>query len=155
MLTGCSFRPLRKVKGKKVLFPLVIPATPEELRTRIRDLETALAVSTSLLHRLAQRLETKLGPGFLGDELQKFANSLPGVREFIARIDRLISEGQQPAAAREFREYAGVTWDQAHDAIAKWGCHPTDEKVRSLQLSNWARAMCVGVQASAGLQPMD
>jgi hypothetical protein len=127
------------------VFPF-IAMTEQHLSPRVLELKQALSNSIGLLHTLVQQVEKKLGPGSLGEELNQFANSGPAVRAFMSRIDQLISEGQQPVAAREFREFAGGTWDQAHDAIAKWTDCAINEKIRSLQLALWVKSQNRGEQ---------
>jgi hypothetical protein len=71
-----------------------------DLSIRVQNLEAALAVSMNLLQSLAEKLESRLGPGFLGEELEQFAAIGRQSAEQVAEIDRLVKENQQPAAAR-------------------------------------------------------
>ncbi len=126
------------------MIPLFIPMTfaSTDLPARVQRLESALALTLGLLHTLLDRLECKLGPGFLDEELRRLTTD-GGLtaREAVAQIDVPIQQGQQPKAARLFRELAGVTWDEVHAAIGGWGTYPFEQKVRWLQLSQWVKAL--------------
>lgn len=134
-------------------WPPFVPAGSPDLAVRVQQLESALALSLGVLQTLLERLESKLGPGFLGEELGPLAASGgPATREQAGRIDALVQQGQQPKAAHLFRELAGVTWDQAHDVIGRWGAYPFDQKVRWLQVALWVKAL--GARPpGAGAQP--
>jgi hypothetical protein len=101
-----------------------IPGTvePPDLTVRVQQLESALALSQGLFHLLVERLESRLGPDFLGEEFRRLT-AAGGSRaaEDVRQLDCLVRQGQQPKAACRFRELAGVTWDQAHDVIGRWG----------------------------------
>ncbi len=109
-----------------------------DLSIRVQNLEAALAVSMNLLQSLAEKLESRLGPGFLGVELEQFAAIGRQSAEQVAEIDRLVKENQQPAAARVIREMSGVTWDQAHYITNRWTSLQFQQKVRWLQLNQLA-----------------
>jgi hypothetical protein len=109
-----------------------------DLSIRVQNLEAALAVSMNLLQSLAEKLESRLGPGFLGEELEQFAAIGRQSAEQVAEIDRLVKENQQPAAARVIREMSGVTWDQAHYITNRWTSLQSKQKVRWLQLNQLA-----------------
>src|SRR5437660_68259 len=89
------------------------------LAERVRRLEVALVLTLDALQTLAERLEDRFGPEFLDGGLRQLGTvgSDADLEEVIDNIDRLVREGQQPAAARQFREAFGATWDQAHQAI--------------------------------------
>jgi hypothetical protein len=109
-----------------------------DLSIRVQNLEAALAVSMNLLQSLVEKLESRLGPGFLGEELEQFAAIGRQSAEQVAEIDRLVKENQQPAAARVIREMSGVTWDQAHYITNRWTSLQSNQKVRWLQLNQLA-----------------
>ncbi|HEY4258544.1 MAG TPA: hypothetical protein VGM98_00230, partial [Schlesneria sp.] len=92
----------------------------------------------NLLQSLVDKLEVRLGPGFLGEELEQFAVIGRQAAEQVAEIDRLIKENQQPGAARVIREMSGVTWDQAHYITNRWTSLQSKQKVRWLQLNQLA-----------------
>lgn len=120
--------------------PFVIPMThvSPDLSVRVQNLEAALAVSMNLLQSLVDKLEVRLGPGFLGEELEQFAAIGRHSAEQVAEIDRLVKENQQPAAARVIREMSGVTWDHAHYITNRWTSLTFKQKVRWLQLNQLA-----------------
>lgn len=120
--------------------PFVIPMNQvsSDLLVRVQNLEAALAVSMHLLQSLVDKLEVRLGPGFLGEELEQFAAIGCHAAEQVAEIDRLVKENQQPAAARVIREMSGVTWDEAHYITNRWTSLQFKQKVRWLQLSQLA-----------------
>jgi hypothetical protein len=127
-----------------VLFPLILPTVTDnaDLSARVRRLETTLALSLELVQLLFERLEDKLGPGFLGEELQRLTTyRAADARQEAARIDALVRQGRQPEAARVLREVAGVTWDQAHDVTRRWQASPLEQTVRWLQLTQLLRVM--------------
>ena len=127
-------------------FPNFIPASlgTLDLAARVQQLEGALTLSLGVLQALLERLESRFGPHFLGGELGPLAAAGgPAAREAAGRIEALVQEGQQPKAARLFRELAGVTWDQAHDVIGRWSAYPFEQKVRWLQAALWARALAI------------
>lgn len=109
-----------------------------DLSIRVQNLEAALAVSVKLLQSLAEKLESRLGPGFLGEELEQFTAIGCQAAEQVAEIDRLVKENQQPAAARVIREMSGVTWDQAHYITNRWTSLQSSQKARWLQLNQLA-----------------
>lgn len=112
-----------------------------DLSIRVQNLESALAVSMNLLQSLVDKLENRLGPGFLGEELEQFAAIGRQSTDQVAEIDRLIKEGQQPAAARVIRDMSGVTWDQAHYITNRWTSLQSNQKARWLQLNQLAHQM--------------
>jgi hypothetical protein len=112
-----------------------------DLSIRVQNLEAALAVSMNLLQSLTEKLESRLGPGFLGEELEQFTAIGCQVAEQVAEIDRLVKENQQPAAARVIREMSGVTWDQAHYITNRWTSLQPRQKVRWLQMNQLAHAV--------------
>ncbi len=59
----------------------------------------------------------------------------------INKIDGLVREGQQPAAVRHYREAFGVTWDQALTAIGGWESCTSEERVRSLRVVRFIKAL--------------
>lgn len=128
------------------MFPIPFPRPSAvdwlELRERVQMLETALALTQGLLQDLLGRLEGKLGPGFLGENLVLVANDT-GLEagEHGARIDTLLRQGKQPEAARFVREFAGVTWDQAHYATKRWEYWPPEQRLRWVQLALWVKAL--------------
>jgi len=112
------------------------------LDLRVSRLENALSRTLEVLHSLLQKLENRLGPDFVGEEigpLLQFAGSQ--AHDAVARIDALIRQGKQPEATRLFREVTGITWDQAHDVIERWGAYSPAEKERWLQLHRWVQAL--------------
>lgn len=109
-----------------------------DLSIRVQNLEAALAVSMNLLQSLTEKLENRLGPGFLGEELEQFAAIGRHSAEQVAEIDRLVKQNQQPAAARVIREMSGVTWDQAHYISNCWASMQSHQKVRWLRLNQLA-----------------
>jgi hypothetical protein len=124
------------------MFPIIFPVASPDLAVRVQQLENALALSLELVHTLLKRLEFKLGSGFLGEELERLiAAQGPTAKDEARRIDALVEQGQQPKAARHFRELAGVTWDQAHDIIGRWGSYSFEQKVRHLQIAVWVKAL--------------
>ena len=120
-----------------VPFIVPVPHSSPDLAIRVQNLEAALAVSMNLLQSLVDKLETRFGPGFLGDEFDQFAAIGRHVAEQVAEIDRLIKEGHQPAAARAIREMCGVTWDQAHYITNRWTSLQVKQKTRWLQLNQF------------------
>jgi hypothetical protein len=76
-----------------------IPTSVEsaDLSVRVQHLEKALAASFGLLYTLFERLEVRLGPGFLGEELGRMT-AVEGwtAEEEVTRIDTLLQQGQQP-----------------------------------------------------------
>jgi hypothetical protein len=131
-----------------VFFPIIPPSqTSPDMGARVQQLEKALNLSLTLLQTLFERLETKLGPGFLGDDLRPLstANGL-GAEEEVRQFDKLLREGHLPTGVRRFKELTGATWEQANDVMARWSSYPTEQKVRWLRLALWVRAL--GVQAA-------
>lgn len=112
-----------------------------DLSIRVQILEAALAVSMNLLQSLTEKLESRLGPGFLGEELEQFTAIGCQAADQVAEIDRLVKENQQPAAARVIREMSGVTWDQAHYITNRWTSLQLRQKVRWLQMNQLAHAV--------------
>jgi len=113
------------------------------LEARVERLEHALALSFSTMQTLAERLQSKFGDEFLGSDL-KLLVATDTQAESAATfeiLDRLIGEGQQPAAARLFRDKFGVTWDEAHFFVDRWGIHSGKEKIRWLRLMHCIRAL--------------
>jgi len=110
-----------------------------DILMRIRNLETALTASMNVIQSLVQKLEAKLGPGFLGDDFIGFADLSRDSADQLAQIDQLIKEGKQPAAARLVREMAGITWDQAHYATQHWLAMSREKKIRWLQFTQWSQ----------------
>jgi hypothetical protein len=126
------------------LTPLL--ATPllaqlSETRARLQQFERALTMTFGLLHDLLERLESKLGPGFLSPELARLAEGTSSGREEVAEIDALIKQGQQPKAARLVRELGGITWDEALALIARWHSYTVEQRLRWVQLARWLKMM--------------
>lgn len=112
------------------------------LEMRVERLESALLLSLGLLQTLRERVESKLGPDFLGEEFKLLAvDTNSPARQEVTRIDGLIQAGQQPKAARLFRDLTGVTWDEAHHIISRWGAFPFEQKVKWLQLALWVKVL--------------
>jgi hypothetical protein len=133
------------------MIPVFIPVAvgPPDLPVRVQQLERALTVTLNLLQVVVERLESKMGPGFLGADLERLAVGASQAREQAAQIDALVRQGQQPKAARLVREWAGVPWDQAHTLIGRWDSYPPEQRVRWLQLAGWIKA--AGAQDPAGV----
>lgn len=124
--------------------PVFLPLGLEsrDLPVRVQQLESALAISLGLLHTLWERLESKLGPDFLGEELVRLtAAGGSNAKEHVHQLDALVQQGQKPKAARQFRELSGVSWDQAHDFIGRWSSYSFDQKVRCIQISQWVQTL--------------
>jgi hypothetical protein len=119
--------------------PVIVPVPQSipDLAMRVQNLEAALASSMHLLQSLVEKLETRFGPGFLGEEFEQFASIGRHVADQVAEIDRLIKDGHQPAAARAIREMCGVTWDQAHYITNRWPSLQAKQKIRWLQLNQF------------------
>jgi hypothetical protein len=125
------------------------PYTNVDLDRRVLQLERALTMSLDLLCTLVDKLDSKFGPGFLGEELQRLTGtSEMHAREDIGRVEELLKQDQQPKAARLFRELTGVTWDQAHDIIGRWSQYSLQEKTRWLQIGRWVKSFDAATAAS-------
>ncbi|MGL4551333.1 MAG: hypothetical protein ACRC33_09100 [Gemmataceae bacterium] len=133
-----------------VMIPMVLPVAAEsgDLVARVRRLEHALALSLEVTQLLIERLEAKLGPGFVGEELGRVSGG-GDVRSDVARIDDLVRHGKQAEAARHFRELAGVTWDEAHNAIRRWQPASLETTIRSIQVAKWLRVLSGAIAAAA------
>lgn len=106
-----------------VPLPAGDPAELAELRARVLLLERTLA--TALAH---------LSAGGVSEAEQGAA------QEAVAEVGRLVGSGRAPEAARRYRELFGVTWDDAHTAVARWHATRCDELARQLWLKRWAEA---------------
>jgi hypothetical protein len=115
------------------MFPIPIPvpagdpAEVAELRARVLFLEHALAAA---LKRLAAA----------GIGIDSGAADEGAAREAVAEVGRLVAGGKAPEAARRYRELFGVTWDEAHTAVARWQAARSEELARRLWLKRWAEA---------------
>jgi hypothetical protein len=122
-----------------VVSPTVAATTlSPEFILRIKNQEVALATTIRLLHTLADKLEAKFGPDFLGDEFRQLAQSGRGAEAQIVRIDQLLKQGDQPTAARELRDAAGITWDEAHLITGNWSSYSRDQKLQWIQVHQWS-----------------
>ena len=103
-------------------------------------------MSLDVLQAVVERLECKLGPEFLGADLQHLtmAASDAELQEVVQRIDGLVIAGQKPAAARHFRESFGGTWDQAHATIGAWNSYSREQKLRWLRLARYLKTLETG-----------
>lgn len=110
-----------------------------DLHMRVKNLETALAASMRLTQALLRTLDSKFGPGFLGEELAGLLTVGQETTQQISQIDQLIKEGKQSTAARFVRDLTGVTWDQAHYVTQHWQGMPRDKKIGWLQMAQWSR----------------
>jgi hypothetical protein len=92
---------------------------------------------------LVERLQAKLGPGFLGEDLEQFtgATTAAKLHEEVAEIDRFLSDGHQPKAIRHFHDVFGHTWDEAHAAIQQWNNKSPAEKLRSVRLARYIKSL--------------
>lgn len=121
--------------------PVVPPQVSPELVARVRNLEAALAKSMNLFQLLADKLESRLGPDFLGPELSQMQNIGRDTDQQIAQIDQLIKEHKQPAAARVLREMSGATWDEALQITNRWSTIRREQKARWLQFHQWTHML--------------
>lgn len=122
-----------------VTYPM--PEGPLELQGRIQQLELALSMSLELFQKLTERLEAKLGPDFLGEELSRLATAATPAQDEVRAIDAMLKQDQLSQATRRLRELAAVTWDQAHAIIARWESTTFDQKVRMIQTGQWIHAL--------------
>ena len=113
------------------------------LQQRVERLEHALVLSLDVIQTLLGKLEGRLGSNVVGPELRRWQASRPepALVQALNEINDLVKAGQSPKAARLFREAFGVTWDQAHQAIAEWHRHSQEEKLRWLRLVSWIKTM--------------
>jgi len=123
--------------------PVAIPTESASLEERVRRLEQALALSLDAFQAVVERLESKFGHEFLGDDLQHLtaAGSDVDLLRIVESIDRSLTAGEKPAAARKFREAFGCTWDQAHQAIGQWRSHSREQKLRWLRLTRYIKTL--------------
>jgi hypothetical protein len=121
-------------------------ASPD-LGVRVQQLEKALNLSLTLLQTLLERLETKLGPAFLGEDLRLLTTTEGlAAEDEVSQLDTLLRKGQLPIGVRRFRELTGATWSQANEVMARWDSYPLEQKIRWLRLAQWVRAL--GAQAA-------
>jgi hypothetical protein len=108
-----------------LIVPLPVGDSAElfELRARVLLLEQALWIALSRL------------PAADGKAVDQSA-----AQEAIAEVGRLIGSGRAPEAARRYRELFGVSWDEAHAAVAKWQSARGEELARRLWLKRWIEA---------------
>jgi hypothetical protein len=99
------------------------PAELAELRLRVLMLEQALAAALS-----------RLSAAGIGEVDQGAAH------EAVVEVGRLVACGRAPEAARRYRELFGVTWDEAHAAVARWHAARGEELARRLWLKRWVEA---------------
>ncbi|MFC1596601.1 hypothetical protein ACFL5Q_01460 [Planctomycetota bacterium] len=123
--------------------PMVISPESAPLEDRVRRLEQALVLSLEALQSVVERLESKFGHEFLGTDLQHLtaAGSDADLQGILESIDRSLTAGEKPAAARQFREAFGCTWDQAHHAIGQWRSHSPEPKLRWLRLARYIKTL--------------
>lgn len=95
-----------------------------ELRARVHFLERVLAAALS-----------RLSAADIGAADQGAA------QQAVAEIGRLVGGGRAPEAARRYRELFGVTWDEAHTAVARWQAARGEEMARRLWLKRWVEAL--------------
>jgi hypothetical protein len=91
-----------------------------ELRARVVVLERALTAA------LSQLSESDVG-----------AAERRAVEEAVTEILQLAGSGRAPEAARHYRSQFGVTWDEAHTAVAKLNPKRVEELARRLWLKRW------------------
>lgn len=122
--------------------PMMIPVPDHSNDKRIRQLEQALILSLDMTQALMERLEAKLGQGFLGADLKRLlpTGTQADLEREATEIDRLIAEGQRPAAVKHFRENFAVTWDEAQEAVSTWTRHSKPDKLRSLKLARFIKS---------------
>src|SRR5262245_57008015 len=58
-------------RGARMIIPMPMPVESPDLKVRVQQLESALALALGLLQTLLGRLELKMGDGFLGEELER------------------------------------------------------------------------------------
>lgn len=121
--------------------PMMIPVPDHSNDKRIRQLEQALIMSLDVTQALMERLEAKLGPGFLGADLTRLlpTGTQAEIEREAVEIDRLIAEGQKSAAVKHFREQFAVTWDEAQEAVSSWTRQSKVDKMRSLRLARFIK----------------
>jgi hypothetical protein len=117
-----------------LLFSLAESSTLGSLGKRVARLERALSLTLELLQILVERLDAKLGQG----DMKRLAAE---AHEDVQRIDELVRQKKRPAAAKLFREVAGVTWDEAHQAIGSWSSYTLEQKVQCLRLARWVKTL--------------
>ena len=123
--------------------PIVIPAESASLEDRVRRLEQALVLSFDALQSVVERLESKFGHEFLGPDLKQLtaAASNHDLQGVLDGIERSLTSGEKPAAARQFRDAFGCTWDQAHKGIRQWQNHSREQKLRWLRLARHIKSL--------------
>jgi hypothetical protein len=123
--------------------PVFIPMPVDSLEVtgRIQQLESALSLSLGLFQKLTERLEARLGPGFLGEELQRLASAGATAPDEVRAINDLLKQNQVPAATRRLHELTAITWDQAHVVVARWPSFSFEQKVRMIQVGQWVQAL--------------
>lgn len=62
-------------------------------------------------------------------------------KELSARIDGLLAEGQDAPAARLVREALGMSWDEAHAALARWPDRSAAQRTHWLRLAQLHKAL--------------
>lgn len=75
-----------------------MPEGPLELQGRIQQLELALSMSLELFQKLAERLEARLGPDFLGEELGRFATAATTAQDEVRALQRITQLRRQCVA---------------------------------------------------------
>ena len=121
------------------MFP-VAAAVPDPLSLhRMRQLERALNATLDIIEALADRLEAKFGPEFLGADLAHLtaAGKLAEYQQEVAEISRFISEGHSPTAVRHFHDQLGLTWDEAQLTVQRWSYYTAADKLRTIRLARF------------------
>jgi hypothetical protein len=112
-----------------VLLAFNVPPTAAE--SAESNLVAPLRVRLDALEAELDRVAAKIGINW-GDH-------------WMAQVEALRQAGDLEKAGKVYRELAGVTWDQAHDAIRDWGKNAPERKVRAILLSlNQPRAVGAG-----------
>ncbi len=113
------------------------------LTASVDELQTKADVLVRLWLLLAEELRGHFGSEGLSESLGRIlvADDQSRRDHFKQELDELINQGERAKAARLIREWAGVTWDQAHDLSARWREIPKDRKQTWMRFMQIKRAL--------------
>lgn len=106
-------------------------------------LESRVDVLLRLWLLMAEELRSHFGDAGLSESIKRIlaADDQQAREGFTRQFDALLNNNEPSKAARLIREWAGVTWDQAHDLANHWHNIPNERKQAWLRLVQIQKAL--------------
>lgn len=115
----------------------------DDLMNAVDGLESRVDTLLRLWLLMADELRAHFGDAGLGEPIRRVlaADDQQAREEFTHQFDALLSGNEPSKAAKLIRDWASVTWDQAHDLAKYWQSISDERKQAWLRLVQIQKAL--------------